>query len=196
MIRLAIFLLLSGLCATAEKNSLAGSRERLIDLNERADELNLSQISEEKISYFKRQGLVIGITYKTKSFFIDDRHVLKQFRYARPWVIAYLTELANEHYAQFKRPLRITSALRTVEHQRHLTRINRNASPAKGSWASLHTRGISIDISHKNMSKKNKSWLRTHLIKDMQTGFIDAIEEKKGSACFHIVVFPKDRLPD
>ncbi|MDP3954126.1 MAG: DUF5715 family protein [bacterium] len=177
-------------------NPLAGNRRRLIDSNERADALNISQISDENISYFKRHDLVVKIPDKTASFYLDPGHVLKQFRYARPWTVAYLIELASEYYAQFNKPLRVTSALRTVQHQRRLMRRNRNASPAKGSWASLHVRGISIDISHKNMSRKQKSWMRKRLTSDMQTGLIDAIEETRGSACFHIVVFPEDRLPE
>src|SRR3989344_8384304 len=112
MIRLTLGILFLIFTASAA-SPLAGSRERLIDLNERADALNIGQISEGNISYFKRHDLVVTIPDKTASFYLDPGHVLKQFRYARPWVVAYLTELASAHHAQFKKPMRVTSTLRT-----------------------------------------------------------------------------------
>jgi len=200
---LVIVLLLTNPVMLCGQKQLAGSRKRLIAFNEGADRMNISQLSNKNISYFKRRRLVVKLPERTRFFAIDGKHVRDYFRYLRPWAFEYLEQLAKDYHEEFKKPLRITSALRTIEYQRWLTRRNPNAAPAKGNRASLHTRGIALDISHKNMGSKQKKWLENRFVNDQTRkdwiggiGKVEIIKETRASANFHVVVFPKDRLPD
>ena len=60
-------------------------------------------------------------------------------RYARPETVAFLQELADQHYSIFQRPIVVDSAVRPTDVQRRLTRRNRCAAPADGTvWSSRH----------------------------------------------------------
>jgi len=180
---------------------LKSSKELITVQNFKADRLNLSQISESNLSWFKENGHLVFLPRDTSHFYIASGHVPNRYLLARPWVKEYIVILSAAYYEQFKKKLKITSAARTIERQRRLARVNRNAVPHKGAHASLHMRGIVFDVSRKGMGVKERDWMRQRLLEDkfkgIETGvgiiYIDPTEE---SYCYHIVVFPKDRLPD
>ncbi len=109
-------------------------------------------------------------------------------RYCRPWTARFLTDLARAHEVVFHRPLEVSSAVRTVEYQEHLERINGNAAPAEGALVSPHLMGATIDIAKKQMSLEEIAWMRRRLLALELAGKID-VEEEFEQACFHITVY-------
>jgi len=111
-------------------------------------------------------------------------------RYCRPWTAHFLADLSHAHAAKFGGNLDVTSAVRTVEYQRHLRLINGNAAAADGDVASPHLTGGAIDIGKGGLSSREIGWIRSYLIPLEQKGLIDVEEEFKQS-CFHISVYRK-----
>lgn len=109
-------------------------------------------------------------------------------RYCRPWTSTFLSDLSRAHEERFGRPLMVTSAVRTVEYQRHLMRINGNAAPAEGDIASPHLTGATIDIAKKGLSISEIAWMRAYLLPLETAGKLD-VEEEFRQACFHITVY-------
>ena len=115
-------------------------------------------------------------------------------RYCRPWTARFLDDLAQQHEAAFHNPLEVSSAVRTVEYQKRLMRINGNAAPAEGDLASPHLTGATIDIAKKAMSRAEIAWMREQLLALQTAGKID-VEEEFRQACFHITVY-KEYAPE
>ncbi len=109
-------------------------------------------------------------------------------RYCRPWTARFLADLAQAHEAAFHRPLEVSSAVRTVEYQKHLMQINGNAAPAEGDIASPHLTGATVDLAKKGLSRAEIAWMREHLLELQTAGKID-VEEEFRQACFHITVY-------
>jgi hypothetical protein len=114
-------------------------------------------------------------------------------RYCRPWTARFLADLAQAHDAVFHRPLLVSSAVRTVDYQQHLMRINGNAAPAEGDVVSPHLTGAAVDIVKDGMSRRELDWMRSRLLGLEMAGKID-VEEEYQQACFHISVY-KSYLP-
>jgi hypothetical protein len=109
-------------------------------------------------------------------------------RFCRPWTAEFLTDLATMHDAVFHRPLRVDSAVRTVNYQRRLIEINANAAPAEGDIASPHETGATIDIAKRGMTWREIGWMRRYLMTLQNAGLID-VEEEFYQSCFHITVY-------
>ena len=109
-------------------------------------------------------------------------------RYCRPWTADFLANLAHAHAALFVHPLVVTSAVRTVQFQQHLERINGNAAPASGDTASPHLTGQAVDIGKKGMSMREIGWMRAYLGQMQSAGLLD-VEEEFHQSCFHISVY-------
>jgi hypothetical protein len=109
-------------------------------------------------------------------------------RYCRPWTARFVADLAREHDAVFHRPLEVSSAVRTVEYQRRLMRINGNAAPAEGDVVSPHLTGATIDIAKQGLTRSEMSWMRQRLLELEVAGKID-VEEEFQQSCFHITVY-------
>jgi hypothetical protein len=109
-------------------------------------------------------------------------------RYCRPWTARFLADLARDHEALFHRPLEVSSAVRTVEYQRHLMHINGNAAPAEGDIVSPHLTGATIDIAKEGLSREEMNWMRRRLLQLEEAGKID-VEEEFQQSCFHITVY-------
>jgi len=109
-------------------------------------------------------------------------------RYCRPWTATFLSDLARAHGAEFRRPLEVSSAVRTVEYQKRLMAINGNAAAAEGDIASPHLTGGSIDIAKNGLSRQEIGWMRARLLALQLAGKID-VEEEFHQSCFHITVY-------
>lgn len=118
---------------------------------------------------------------------VNDRLPLNH-RYCRPWTSDFLADLARAHQAEFHSPLEISSAVRTIDYQKRLERINGNAASAVGEIVSPHVTGATIDITKKGMSTREIYWMRIVLRDLQQDGAID-VEEEFHQACFHITVY-------
>jgi len=167
--------------------TLRGTRDSLVRQNERAEQESLERIEDDadlqdRIS----RGLLVRVPESAglvvNSALPDDR------RYCRPWTAEFLSELSRAHEAQFHKPLIVSSAVRTVEYQKHLMRVNHNAADAEGDIVSPHLTGATIDIAKSGLSRREMQWMRDHLFAYQTAGVID-VEEEFRQRCFHITVY-------
>jgi len=115
-------------------------------------------------------------------------------RYCRSWTARFLSDLARAHFAAFHRPFQVNSAVRTVEYQKRLMRINGNAASAEGDIVSPHLTGATIDIGKQGMTHAELMWMRRTLFALQNAGKID-VEEEFEQACFHITVYKTYTAP-
>jgi hypothetical protein len=168
---------------------LRGSREILVRQNVVADRDGLDRIQDDDdLVRMRNAKMLVAIPVST-ALDVDDRLPANR-RYARPWTAQFLATLARAHYARFHSSLQVNSAVRTVEFQQKLQRINGNAAPAEGETASPHLTGQAIDIAKHGLSMTEIAWLRGYLLPLSQQGRID-VEEEFQQSCFHISVYKK-----
>ena len=167
---------------------LAGSRESLIHQNEMADAEGLERIQDDAdLNNRIAEGALVPVPV-SESMRINEG-LPDNRRYCRPWTADFLRSLAEAHAEAFPySPLQVTSAVRTVEYQRRLQRINGNAAAADGDLASPHLTGGTIDLGKKGMSRREITWMRNWLMPLQQAGKID-VEEEFRQSCFHISVY-------
>jgi hypothetical protein len=175
---------------------LRGSHESLVHQNEMAEADGLERILddadlEDRIAHGSLVLVPVSAGLHVNPELPENR------RYCRPWTARFLADLAGAHSQRFAGgALEVTSAVRTVEYQRRLRRINGNAAAADGDVASPHLTGGTIDIAKQGLSAKEIGWMRAWLIPLEQQGKID-VEEEFRQSCFHISVYksytePKD----
>lgn len=168
---------------------LKGSHEILVRQNVVADQDGLDRIQDDNdLARMREQRLLVALPVN-RELAVDDRLPLDR-RYTRPWTARFLTTLAQAHYRRFHNAIQVNSAVRTVEFQQHLIRINGNAAPAEGETASPHLTGQAVDIAKHGLSRTEIAWLRGYLLPLIQQGRID-VEEEFQQACFHISVYKK-----
>jgi hypothetical protein len=168
---------------------LRGSHDILVHQNQVAEREGLDRIqNDEDLINLRSERLLVSLP-ATNTLQIDERLPVNR-RYCRPWTAEFLAALASAHYAHFHTPLQVNSAVRTVEFQQHLLRINGNAAPAEGDIASPHLTGQAIDIAKHGLSLTEIAWLRGYLLPLVQEGKVD-VEEEFQQACFHISVYKK-----
>ena len=166
---------------------LRGTHEVLVHQNIIADVEGLSRIQNEaQIREMLVEGSLVALPVGA-TLAVDPRLPANR-RYCRPWTADFLANISRAHDDLFHRPLQVTSAVRTVEFQRHLERINANAAPATGDTASPHLTGATIDIGKKGMSMREIGWMRDYLAQLQDAGKLD-VEEEFQQACFHISVY-------
>lgn len=167
--------------------SLRGTRDSLIRQNERSEEENLERIENDADLHDRiARGLLVHVpesaALAVNPALPDDR------RYCRPWTADFLADLAHAHHSQFHTPLMVSSAVRTVEYQMRLMRINGNAADAEGDIVSPHLTGATIDIAKSGLSRRELQWMRSELLAYQNAGVID-VEEEFHQRCFHITVY-------
>ncbi len=167
--------------------TLRGTRDSLVRQNERSEEENLERIENDADLHDRiARGLLVHVpesaALAVNPALPDDR------RYCRPWTADFLTDLARAHHSQFHTPLMVSSAVRTVEYQMQLMRINGNAADAEGDIVSPHLTGATIDIAKSGLSRRELQWMRSELLAYQNAGVID-VEEEFHQRCFHITVY-------
>lgn len=167
--------------------ALRGSHEVLVHQNIIADVEGLSRIQDDAQLYAMVRSRDLVALPASPALAVDPRLPLNR-RYCRPWTAQFLSNLARAHQDLFDRPLQLTSAVRTVNFQRHLAHYNGNAAPTSGDTASPHLTGEAIDLGKKGMSLKEIAWMRTVLGQLQASGKLD-VEEEFEQACFHISVY-------
>ena len=168
---------------------LKGTREILLRQNEVADRDGLDRIqNDEDLRNMRSKKMLVSLP-ASSALQVDDRLPADR-RFCRPWTARFLANLARAHYARFHTPLQVNSAVRTVEFQQRLMRINGNAAPAEGDTASPHLTGQAVDLAKHGLSRTEIAWMRGYLLPLVQEGKID-VEEEFQQACFHISVYKK-----
>ena len=167
---------------------LAGSRESLIHQNEMAEAEGLERIQDDAdLNNRIASGALVPVP--VDGWLRINVDLPENRRYCRPWTADFLRALAEAHAGAFpSSPLEVTSAVRTVEYQRRLQRVNGNAAAADGDLASPHLTGGTIDLGKKGMSRREIAWMRNWLMPLQQAGKID-VEEEFRQSCFHISVY-------
>ncbi len=167
--------------------ALKGSHENLIRQNVMADQDGLTRVQDDAdLERLRLSGQLVPIP-AAAGIQIDSRLPLNR-RFCRPWTAQFLSTLAAAYYAYFRTPLQVNSAVRTVEFQHRLQRINGNAAPAEGETASPHLTGQAIDLAKKGLSPAEIAWMRAYLMPLIHEGKLD-VEEEFQQACFHISVY-------
>jgi hypothetical protein len=172
---------------------LRGSHDSLVRQNERNEAADLERIEDDAdLTDRIARGMLVRVP--ESSALAINPSLPEDRRYCRPWTSSFLTDLSRAHDSEFHRPLMVSSAVRTVEYQRHLMRRNHNAAAAEGDIVSPHLTGATIDIAKSGMSRHELAWMRDRLLALQNQGLID-VEEEFRQACFHITVY-KDYAPD
>jgi hypothetical protein len=166
---------------------LVGSHDVLVHQNEMADAEGLDRIeNDSQLASLRARHLLVdipeNISLQLNPELPDNR------RCARPWTVKFATDMARAYYARFHQALQINSAVRTVQYQLHLERVNGNAAGVDGESASPHLTGQAVDFGKRGMSLTQLAWMRAYLKPLMDAGKLDVEEEFK-QACFHISVY-------
>jgi Family of unknown function (DUF5715) len=166
---------------------LRGTHDVLVHQNVVADVEGLSRIQNDRqLGAMVRSGDLVALP-ASSALEIDPRLPYNR-RYCRPWTAKFLSELSRAHEDIFGHGLNLTSAVRTINFQRHLAHYNGNAAPAYGDTASPHLTGQAIDLGKKGMSLREIAWMRDVLGRLQAEGKLD-VEEEFEQACFHISVY-------
>ena len=173
---------------------LRGSFESLARQNQIAEAEGLERILDEGdlADRIERHEL---ISIPASSSLLVNTSLPVAHRYCRPWTARFLTDFSRAHAARFDSPLLVSSAVRTVEYQKRLQRINGNAAAAEGDIVSPHLTGATIDIAKGTMSRQEVGWVRSWLMPLQAAGKLD-VEEEFQQACFHITVYKTYAPPD
>jgi len=166
---------------------LRGSYESLVQQNQKteADGLERIQDDDDLADRIARKMLV---RVPASTALTVNPGLPENRRYCRPWAANFLADLARAHAAQFRRPVIVSSAVRTVEYQKRLMGINGNAAAAEGDIASPHLTGATVDIAKQGLSRKELAWMRSWLVPLIAADKID-VEEEFQQSCFHITVY-------
>jgi hypothetical protein len=167
--------------------SLQGSRESLIKQNTIANKEGLTRITDSvQLEFFIKTKLLVPL--REDSIVRIDSLLLCKNRYVRPITALFIDDFGFNYYKHFGISIKISSAVRTIEYQRELSKTNLNAAPATGPLSSTHSTGATIDISHLDMTDEQKEWSRDYLLYYEAQNCIEATEEKSQKV-FHIMVF-------
>lgn len=166
---------------------LRGTLASLERQNRRLDEEGLQRVEDES-DLQSRIARKLLVPLPASGGLVVNPELSELRRYCRPWTAEFLTDLARMHDAAFHRPLRVDSAVRTVDYQRRLIAINANAAPAEGDIASPHETGAAVDIAKRGMTWREIGWMRRYLTTLQNEGLID-VEEEFYQSCFHVTVY-------
>jgi hypothetical protein len=172
---------------------LKGSLESLTRQNVRMEADGLERILDEQ-DLAARIDEKLLVPIPASPSLVVNTDLVETHRYCRPWTATFLSDLAEEHAAQFHKPFIVSSAVRTVEYQQHLMRRNHNAAAAEGDVVSPHLTGGTIDIAKSGMNRKEIVWMRNRLLAMQVEGKID-VEEEFRQPCFHITVYKNYDAP-
>ncbi len=166
---------------------LKGSREVLLHQNTMANSDGLERLQDDAdLDRLRTARLLINFPVGPSLHLNEDLPYNR--RCARPWTVLFATDIGRDFFARFHEPIYVTSAVRTVNYQMRLQRVNGNAAATEGDLASPHLTGQALDLAKRGMSASQLAWMRAYLLPLMQAGKID-VEEEFHQACFHISVY-------
>jgi hypothetical protein len=167
--------------------ALRGTRDSLVRQNTRSEAEALERIEDDTdLDDRIARGQLVHVP-ETPGLLINPA-LPENRRYCRPWTADFLSELSRAYEVKFHKPLIVSSAVRTVEYQKRLMRVNHNAADAEGDIVSPHLTGATIDIAKSGLSRTQMQWMRDHLFAYQTAGIID-VEEEFRQRCFHITVY-------
>jgi len=165
---------------------LRGSHDSMVRQNEEIDRLQLPRIADDnQLMELERTQELIPIQ-ESRALMISP-NIKSDKRYARPWVNQFLSDMSEAYYTEFRQPLQVTSAVRTMEQQHKLRRSNRNAAPENGENASSHLAGITVDLAKRGLTRSEHAWIEDYLKNMRDLNLIEVAEERR-QACFHVMI--------
>ena len=165
---------------------LKGSHESQLRQNEEIDRLQLPRIADQaQLEELVRNHELVQIQ-ETSSLRVSPA-LQADKRYCRPRTNYFLQDMGEAYYNEFRLPLQVNSAVRTMEQQQKLRRHNRNAAPELGDVASSHLAGITVDLAKRGLTKQQHQWMEDYLKKLKDQGLVEAVEERR-QKCFHVMV--------
>lgn len=167
--------------------SLRGSLASLERQNTRLNDEGLERIEDEE-DLAGRIAHHLLIPVPASPALSVNENLAARHRFCRPWTARFLADLARAHQVAFRKPLEVSSAVRTVQYQKRLMATNGNAAPAEGDIVSPHLTGAAVDIVKDNLTRQELAWMRRRLLELEKMGKIDVTEEFQ-QACFHITVY-------
>ncbi|MCB1022660.1 MAG: hypothetical protein KDC27_22205 [Acidobacteria bacterium] len=186
-LRLALILsVATSAIGVVQAASLRAKRGAQAVQNERADDDNLSRMEDrEMVERWVRLQLLERVPSKTSHYYLHAVH--DENMYLRPWAKLFLERLSRQYHAKHRKPLRVTSLLRTASYQKRLSGRNGNAAAAEGPTRSAHLTGACLDISKNGMSTSERNWMRSVLSTLKSKGYLYAVEEFQ-QPVFHILI--------
>lgn len=182
---LLVLVLVASIGASAAP-SLRATRSSQAEQNQLADADHLSRMQDkEMLQRWARLQLLLPVKEKTRDYYLHA--IPSDYRYLRPWARLFLDRISSQFRARFRRPMRVTSLVRTVSYQKYLSRRNGNAAPSTGPKASVHLTGACLDLSKKGMTRQQQAWVRNVLGQLRTKGYLYAIEEFQ-QPTFHVLV--------
>jgi hypothetical protein len=173
---------------------LLPSRENLLSQDTMIDGLGLPRIKNDtELRALIADGALVPIT--SNQYVRVNPQLDAKRRYCRPWVDVFLQDLGRDYYAQFSAPIRVNSAVRTVQVQLRLLRWNRNAAPAHGQLESAHLAGVAVDLQRRGLSRAQIQFIQQRLLYLSNLGMVICEEELGQQPCFHIVVTGEYPVP-
>ncbi len=165
---------------------LRGSRDSMTRQNEEIDRLQLPRIADQQqLMELERTGELVPVQ-ETRALHWSPA-IQADKRYARPWTNQFLVDMSDAYYKEFRAPMQVNSAVRTMEQQQKLRRHNRNAAPETGEIASSHMAGITVDLARRGLTRAEHKWVEDYLKNLRDQGLVEAAEERR-TWCFHVMV--------
>jgi hypothetical protein len=165
---------------------LKGSVDSMTRQNEEIDRLQLPRIADqEQLLELERTQELVPVP-ETQSLRWSSS-IQSDKRYARPWATQFLQDMSEAYYKEFRTPLQVNSAVRTMEQQQKLRRSNRNAAPEIGDLASSHLAGTTVDLARRGLTRPQHAWIEGYLKNLRDQGLVEAAEERR-TWCFHVMV--------
>src|SRR5215470_9718647 len=156
---------------------LKGSYDSMTRQNEEIDRLQLPRIADQQqLAELERTGELVPIEETSSLRWSSSIQADKRF--ARPWTNQFMQDMSEAYYKQFRTPLQINSAVRTMEQQQKLRRHNRNAAPEIGELASSHLAGTTVDLARRGLTKPQHAWIEEYLKNLRDQGLVVAAEER------------------
>ncbi len=117
-------------------------------------------------------------------------------RMLNPQAIKLLEEIADAYQLKFKRPLRITGMVRSIDYQIQLGMSNANMFKVRGKDSlPPHTSGYAFDIARKTLTAEEQNFIMKKLAETEQQGKTDSLIEYGTGAVFHVFVYADGKPP-
>jgi len=166
---------------------LRGSAESMQRQNQEIDRLNLPRImDDDQLDELIARKDLVPIEESPSLRIAPNLEANR--RYCRPWTRQFIEDLGQAFYEEFRQPIQINSAVRTVEQQHKLRKRNRNAAPEIGDITSSHLGGLTVDINKRGLSRKQRKFIENHIYDLQQAGLVEAAEERR-QPVFHVMVY-------
>ncbi len=110
--------------------------------------------------------------------------------YVRPQARDVILELAARYHERFRRPLPVTSLVRTEAYQLQLRRSNPNATTIDSP---PHATGLAFDVAYGHMTAAEQDAIMEDLRQMESAGRVEALRETRNH--FHVFVFPDGQRP-